>query len=109
MGCAIVKRAESVSALFAALSEKRRAADAKRNELKHKIDQNIDAADALEKRAKKKRETAKSLYEKLGKIDYGSWIAESGMSGSSSIWPLMVEKLMDMGVPRADLVGILNG
>lgn len=89
-------KVESLGQLIVANMEKRKAAEAKRAELK-KIDLNIMAAEGLEKRAAKKRKTAKGLYDKLGKLDYGNWV-------SDVLWPLADELARRTG-KKASILG----
>ncbi len=87
----------SVSSLTASYHEKRQAAEVKQRELKGEIDARLMEAEALERRAKKKREAAKAKYQELDKLDYGSWM-------SDILWPLADELARRTG-KKASLCG----
>lgn len=87
----------SVSSLTARYNEKRQAAEIKQRKLKGEIDARLMEAEALERRAKKKREAAKAKYQELDKLDYGSWM-------SDILWPLADELARRTG-KKASLCG----
>lgn len=79
-----MEKIESIGALLRAHEEKKKQVEAKRAELKRELDQILDEANGLEKKATKKRREAKGVYEEMSALDYGTWV-------SDVIWPLADE------------------